>query len=224
MNGSDQEMVMNCLQGNETAWEDLMRSHERRVYSMSYRFTRCRAEAEDLTQDVFIRVYQTLSSFRSESGSLSGWLMQVARNLLIDRYRRLRRNLHFDPIRDADLSVSDPSAPNPLQCLTRDEIKTRVQAALRRLPPNTRNVIVLHDLEGLALAEVAVILHAPEGTVKSRMIRGRRELARILRSRVSRRKGPAPRSAEGTQTPIERLVPIAHSGWQAVPEFGANLG
>ncbi len=181
LNGLDREMVRGCLSGNEGAWEDFLRSHERRVFRMSYRFTRCRAEAEDLTQDVFLRAYQTLKSYRGEAGSLSGWLMRVARNLLIDRYRRRRRDPSFDPIGETVITRSDPHAADPLHCLARNETETAVHAALRRLPPDTRNVIVLHDLEGLALHEVAVALRIPEGTVKSRMIRGRRMLARILR-------------------------------------------
>ena len=182
LNTLDQEMVRNCLQGNETAWEDFMRAYERRVFSVSYRFARCRAEAEDLTQDVFLRAYQTLGSYRGEAGSLSGWLMQVARNLIIDRYRRTRRDVLFDPIRETEVSVGDPHAANPLQSLARNETEAVVHAALRKLPQDTRNVIVLHDLQGLAVQEVAAVLHIPEGTVKSRMIRGRRRLARILRS------------------------------------------
>lgn len=162
MNRLDQEMVGDCLQGNETAWEHFVRSHQRRIYSLSYHFTRCRAEAEDLTQDVFVRAYQTLSSYRGEAGSLSGWLMRVARNLCIDHYRRACLKVRFDPIRETELPVSDPRAPNPLQCFAREEAAAMVQAALRRLSPGNRNVIVLHDLEGLAFYEVAAILRIPE--------------------------------------------------------------
>lgn len=215
MNRLDQEMASNCLQGNETAWEDFVRSHERRIYSMSYRFTRCRAEAEDLTQDVFVRAYQTLNSYRWETGSLSGWLMRVARNLLIDRYRKACRNVRFDPILETSLSVNDPRAINPLQCLARDEAGVMVRAALRRLPPDTRNVIVLHDLEGLALYEVAALLHIPLGTAKSRMIRGRRELARILHGPEDRRKRPDRRLSERAHKPVESLRPIVSCEWRA---------
>lgn len=181
MRRSDQELVRNCLQGDESAWEDFIRSHQRRIFSLSYRFTRCRSEAEDLTQDVFVRVYKTLNSYRGEAGGLSCWLIRVARNLLIDRYREARRLVRFDPIRETVLSVNDTHAPNPLQCLARNETGMRVHAALRRLSPENRNVIVLRELDGLALHEVAAILHVPLGTVKSRLSRGRRELARILR-------------------------------------------
>ncbi len=188
-NWSDQELVRNCLQGDESAWEHFIRSHRRRIYSLSYRFTRCRSEAEDLTQDVFVRIYQTLNSYRGESGGLSNWLIRVARNLLIDRYREARRMVRFDPIRETELSINDTHAPNPLQCLASDETGARVHTALHRLSPENRNVIVLRELDGLALHEVAAILHIPLGTVKSRLIRGRRELGRILRRPANRRTG-----------------------------------
>jgi len=181
MNSLDQELVDSCLQGNEQAWADFVHCHAHRIYALSYRFTRCGAEAEDVTQEVFVRAYLTLNRYRSEIGSLSGWLTHVARNLLIDRYRRTRRQKQFQPIREPELTVPDPHALNPLQRLAQDEAAIWVHTALQSLSPNTRSVIVLHDLEGLALDEVAAVLHIPLGTVKSRLIRGRRELARILR-------------------------------------------
>jgi len=180
MNSLDQEVVRNCLQGDENAWKNLIRSNERRIHGMSYRFTRSRTEADDLTQDVFLRAYQTLNSFRAETGSLSGWLIHIARNLLIDHYRKARRSVPCDPIQETELPVDDRHALSPLQSFAQNETKRMVRAALRRLPPGNRRVIELHDLEGLALDEVAALLRIPLGTVKSRMIRGRRELARIL--------------------------------------------
>ncbi len=180
MNSLDQQLVGNCLQGDESAWEDFVRHHSRRIYNLSYRFARCRAEAEDLTQDVFVRVYQTLDSYRGDAGSLNGWIRRVALNLLIDRYRRTRKDVHLRSIQETELTLDDPLAPNPLQRLAQNETGARVRRALRQLPRETRDVIVLHDLRGVALNEVAAILRLPEGTVKSRMIRGRRALARIL--------------------------------------------
>jgi len=180
LNRSDKEVASGCLKGNESAWEDFIRSHRRRIYSMSYRFTRCSAEAEDLTQDVLVRIYQTLYSYRADTGTLSGWVMRVAHNLLIDRHRQARRNVRFSPILETELAIKDPRAPNPLQRIARDETAAIVHSALQRLSPAERNAVVLHDLNGLALCEVAAILDTPVGTVKSRVSRGRRELARIL--------------------------------------------
>ena len=181
MNNDDQEMARNCLGGSESAWKDLVRTHSHNIFIMSYRFTRRREEAEDLTQEVFVRACQTLRSYRGDSGSLSGWLMRVARNLIIDRYRRARREVRCEPIPETGIPVSDPRAPDPLQCLAREEISAVVHGALRRLSPVIREVVVLRDLEGLALHEVAAILHIPQGTVKSRLNRGHHELARTLR-------------------------------------------
>jgi RNA polymerase sigma-70 factor (ECF subfamily) len=177
---SDQEIVRSCLQGNESAWKDLVRTYERRIYNLTYRFTRCREDAEDLTQDVFIRVHQTMNSYRREAGSLSGWLMRVARNLVIDHYRKTCRRARPDPFPETWLSISNPQTPSPLQCLAQEETAAMLRAALQKLAPGDREVIVLHDLKGLLLGEVAAVLHIPEGTVKSRMVRARRKLAGIL--------------------------------------------
>lgn len=182
MNRSDQEIVSSCLQGNESAWKDFVRIYERRIFDLTYRFTRCREDAEDLTQDVFIRVYQTMNSYRREAGSLSGWLMRVARNLLIDHYRKTCRRVRPDSVPETELSISDPQTPSPLQCLAQAEATAMLRAAVQELAPGDREVIMLHDLKGLRLVEVAEVLHIPEGTVKSRMVRGRRKLARILSS------------------------------------------
>ncbi len=208
MNSPDYEMVRNCLMGDENAWEDLVRSNKRRIHSMGYHSTRCRAEADDLTQDVFLRAYQTLGSFRADTGSLSGWLAQIARNLLIDRYRKARRNVPRDAIREAGVCSDDSQVPNPLQCLARSETETMVRAALLKLPPGNRSVIVLHDLVGLALQEVAAMLRIPLGTVKSRMIRGRRELARTLRTPFDGHPGPVRFESERAHESLESLEQI----------------
>src|SRR5215472_14008620 len=80
----DSSLVSRCLRGDETAWEDLVRLHTRKVYAMCYRFTGSASEAQDLTQDVFMRVFRTLRTFRSAEGSFATWLTRVTRNLLID--------------------------------------------------------------------------------------------------------------------------------------------
>ena len=181
MKTGEQELVRHCLQGNENAWVDFVRSHSTRIYNLSYRFTRCRSEAEDVTQDVFVRVHQTLNSYRAETGSLSGWLSRVARNLLIDRYRKAHKRRQFLLVQEPVHLMEDCRASNPLQYLVRAEASEVLHKALLQLPPNTRRVVMLHDLDGMALHEIARVLHIPLGTVKSRMIRGRRELAQILR-------------------------------------------
>src|SRR5438552_3910496 len=87
---ADLNLVERCLSGNETAWEDLVKLHTRRVYSICYRFTSSDSAAQDLTQDVFLRVFKNLGSFRSGEGSFVVWLSRLTRNLLIDHYRRTK--------------------------------------------------------------------------------------------------------------------------------------
>jgi len=195
MNLIDRELVRHCLQGDEIAWEDFVRSHALRIYNLSYRFTKCSADAEDLTQDVFVQVYQTLNSFHAETGCLSGWLLRVARNLLIDRYRGARRSARYCLTEELEDTIEDARASNPLQQLERNEAAAVLHEALQTLPPDTRHVIVLRYLEGMALHEVATFLHVPLGTVKSRMIRGHRQLARILCRGTAEREHP-PTSAK----------------------------
>ncbi len=219
INRLNQEMVSNCLQGNENAWEEFIRSHERRIYSMSYRFTRCRAEAEDMTQDVFIRVFQTLNTYRAETCNLGGWLMRVARNLLIDRYRKARREMRLGPIGETEVSADDSRASNPLESLARHETTVMVHAALQKLSADCQKVIVLHDLKGLDFCDVAAILRVPVGTVKSRVFRGRRELARILRGPADRRERSGRVLTGKWHGPVMSRARVIsgnwHSGWGA---------
>ena len=87
----DHKLVERCLQGDDAAWESVVNSYGRRIYNLSYRYTSRRDEAEDLTQEILIRVYQNLKSYRSEAGSFQNWILRVARNLIIDHYRQVRR-------------------------------------------------------------------------------------------------------------------------------------
>src|SRR5215472_9470802 len=97
---SDQSIVSRCLSGDEAAWEELVRLHTRHVYALCYRFTGSGSEAQDLTQEVFLRVFRTLKSFRSAEGSFGTWLARVTRNLLIDHYRRTRQERVTDSIEE----------------------------------------------------------------------------------------------------------------------------
>src|SRR5262249_43458347 len=96
----DSSLVSRCLRGDEAAWEELVRIHTRRVYALCYRFTNSGQEAQDLTQEVFLRVFRTIKSFRSAEGSFNTWLTRVARNLLIDHYRRTRQERLTDSIEE----------------------------------------------------------------------------------------------------------------------------
>jgi RNA polymerase sigma-70 factor, ECF subfamily len=184
---SDSILVQRCVTGDVTAWEDLVRVHTRRIYGICYRFTGSDAEAQDLTQDVFLRIFKTVKSFRVEDGSFGTWTAKVARNLLIDYYRRTRQERATDSIEDQLTAVemrqspgSQPMARPDAMVIGREKEEI-VQAALKKLSPELRETVILRDLQELEYREIAVILSIPEGTVKSRLNRGRAELARILR-------------------------------------------
>ena len=169
--------------GDEAAWEDLVRTHTKRVYSICYRFTNSHTEAQDITQEVFLRVFRTLRSYRAGEGSFVVWLSRLTRNLLIDHYRRSKMDRATDSIEEQlpMLEERSSTASRADALLAVREASEILQAALQRLSPDLRETVMLRDLEELEYREVAQVLSVPEGTVKSRLNRGRAELARILR-------------------------------------------
>lgn len=179
----DAEVVRRCLAGDGTAWESVIRSQTRRVYNLCYRFTGQRQEAEDLTQEVFVRVFRTLSKFDPNQGSLNVWLYRVARNLLIDHYRATRRQRMTFSIDDEEspMELQETKAPSPHRAAELGELREMLQKALTRLSPELREAVVLRDLQGLDYREIGQTLEIPDGTVKSRINRGRAELAKILK-------------------------------------------
>jgi RNA polymerase sigma-70 factor (ECF subfamily) len=179
----DSQLVERCLAGDEGAWEDLVKTHTRRVYAICFRFLGRENEAQDLTQDVFLRVFRTLKSFRSGEGSFRVWLTRLTRNLLIDNYRRTKLERATDSIED-QLGVLEERTS--LESRTDGLVAGReasefLQAALQKLSPELREAVILRDLEELEYREIARVLNVPEGTVKSRLNRGRAELARVLK-------------------------------------------
>jgi RNA polymerase sigma-70 factor (ECF subfamily) len=179
-----QSLVSRCLSGDEAAWEELVRQHTRQVYGLCYRFTGSGAEAQDLTQEVFLRVFRTLKTFRSGEGSFGTWLARVARNLLIDHYRRTRQERVTDPIEEQLVVLEEKGATaseRPDHALAGREASQILQAALRKLSPDLREAVILRDLQEMEYREIAEVLGIPEGTVKSRINRGRAELTRLLR-------------------------------------------
>jgi RNA polymerase sigma factor (sigma-70 family) len=181
------QLVESCLKGEESAWEELIKRHTPRVYSICLRFTNSDAEAQDLTQEVFLRVFKSLSSFRAGEGLFVVWLTRLARNLLIDHYRRTKMDR-------ATESLENQTAPEESLAgmartegmLAGREAGELLQAALQKLSPDLRETVILRDLEELEYREIADLLRVPEGTVKSRLNRGRAELARILRKQKVR--------------------------------------
>ena len=180
---ADTHLVERCLAGEEAAWEDLVRVHTRRVYSICYRFTGSDHEAQDLTQEVFLRVFRSLKSFRSGEGSFAVWLARLSRNLLIDHYRRTRLDRATDSIEEQLPMLEEKTAmlSRTDGLVAGREASELLQGALQKLSPELRETVILRDLEELEYREIADVLNVPEGTVKSRLNRGRAELARLLR-------------------------------------------
>jgi RNA polymerase sigma-70 factor, ECF subfamily len=180
---ADVQLVERCLSGQEAAWEDLVKVHTRRVYSICYRFTNSDTEAQDLTQDVFLRVFKNLRSFRAGEGLFVVWLTRLTRNLLIDHYRRTRMERATESIEDQTAALEENTAAIARTdgMLAGREASELLQAALQKLSPELRETVILRDLEELEYREIAQILNVPEGTVKSRLNRGRSELAKVLR-------------------------------------------
>jgi RNA polymerase sigma-70 factor (ECF subfamily) len=179
----DSSVVERCLSGDDTAWEQLVRVHTRRVYGLCYRFTGSDSESQDLTQEVFLRIFRTLKSFRSAEGSFTTWLARLTRNLLIDHYRRTRLERVTDSIEEQlpMLEESAAMSARPEGLLAGREASEVLQAALQKLSPDLREAVILRDLQEMEYREIAQVLKIPEGTVKSRLNRGRAELTRVLR-------------------------------------------
>lgn len=185
---SDSTVVERCLSGDDSAWEELVRLHTRRIYSLCFRFTGKDSEAQDLTQEVFLRVYRSLASFRSAEGSFATWLARLTRNLLIDHYRRTRNERITDSIEEqlpgaegGRTEEKFKSDSRPDSAVAGREASELLQSALGKLSPELRETIILRDLQEMEYREIADVLAIPEGTVKSRLNRGRAELARLLK-------------------------------------------
>ncbi len=191
----DPQLVARCLGGEDSAWEELLRSHNRKIYNLCYRFTGRPSEAEDLTQEVFIKVFQTLTTYDATQGAFSTWLNRVARNHLVDHYRRTHKDRLTSSLEDETGGLEDkPSADEqPIARVESRERREIVQVALSRLSPDMREAVVLRDFQDLDYDEIAEVLGVPEGTVKSRINRGRLELARVIKRMEGVKGGTGPR-------------------------------
>ena len=181
-------LVRLCMDGDSGAWADLVRTHHRRVYGLCYRFTGNPTDAEDLTQDVFLKIFSNLASFDLGRGSLQVWITTMTRKLVVDNFRRtknLRATGSLDDgwesaeeLKPVDRLVSKGVSPH--ESAAQKELAKMVQDALARVPVDLREAVILRDLQDMDYKEIAQVLGIPEGTVKSRISRGRAELARLL--------------------------------------------
>jgi RNA polymerase sigma-70 factor, ECF subfamily len=184
-----QVLVERCLRGDSFAWTELVKAHHRRVYGLCFRFTGSAADAEDLTQEVFLKVYGNLAAFDLARGTFQTWITTMTRNLLVDHFRRSRAQRATDSMdagwdRDGEeLPLAQrlaDSSPTQHDAAVKKEIEKMVQEALTKISPELREAVILRDLQDLDYKEIAQVLRIPEGTVKSRISRGRAELARLL--------------------------------------------
>lgn len=181
--GNGAELIRRARAGDGVAWEEIVTNFSRRIFNLAYRFTSSVEAAEDLTQEVFIRIYKTLDQYDAKQGDLSNWLMRLARNLIIDDYRHRQRNPQntmADTVEDHTyhLRAVGTSAQKEME---RRELCANVQEGIDKLPGDLRTCVILRDIEELSYQEIVDVLKIPEGTVKSRINRGRIELAKILR-------------------------------------------
>lgn len=170
-------LVDRCRQGDALAWEQLVRRCQRRVYALAYHYLGRVEDAQDVTQDVFVRVYQQLDTYHGDG--FMAWLLRVTRNHCIDQLRRRRARPPAEdvPVEHNGWTLPD-RAPDPEQSWLSDTRKRLVYDALRRLNGQSREIILLKDIQGLQFTEIAEMLALPVGTVKSRSHRARIELAR----------------------------------------------
>jgi RNA polymerase sigma-70 factor (ECF subfamily) len=184
------DLAVRCLAGDAQAWEQLAKSQHRRIYGICYRFTGSQSDAEDLSQEAFLKMYKNLASFDPEKGSFTTWLTTLTRNLLVDNYRRSRLERVSDSLDEGYEGEED--GPTKAERLTDGgksqeqhvaglELKAQIQEALKQVSPDLREAVILRDLEDMDYKEIAEILGVPQGTVKSRISRGRSELARLLK-------------------------------------------
>ena len=184
------ELAARCLAGDAAAWEQLARTQHRKIYGICYRFTGSATEAEDLTQDVFLKMYRNLASFDPSKGGFSTWLTTMTRNLLVDNYRRARMDRASESLDDTYDGEDDgptkaeklaDKQPNQEQHVAGLELRAQIQMALAKVSPELREAVILRDLEDMDYKDIAEVLGIPQGTVKSRISRGRAELAKLLK-------------------------------------------
>ena len=182
-------LVRRCLAGDAAAWEELVQRHHRRIYNICYRFAGSADDAQDLTQEVFIKMYRTLKSYDVEKGAFMTWVTTITRNLLVDHFRKTKQDRVTDSLDAAPSEhedamplseqIEDQSAPPDARAQSQ-QVGEAVHQALQKLSPDLREAVILRDLQDMDYRDIATVLKVPEGTVKSRINRGRAELARLL--------------------------------------------
>jgi RNA polymerase sigma-70 factor (ECF subfamily) len=182
-------LIQRCLGGDQTAWEDIVRQHRRKVFNIAYKFTGRHDEAEDLTQDIFLKIFKSLHTF-DRRANFQTWLVSVSRNLCIDHYRSVRKERETID-RDVDAGRLTPASreAGPMALLEQRDRVDLLRQALALLPEALRTAVVMRDIQERSYQEIAELQRLPEGTVKSRINRGRAELARQIRTLRTEHRG-----------------------------------
>ena len=175
----DAELIERCLRKDNAAWELIIARFRRKVFHIAYKFTGRHTDAEDLTQEIFLKVFKSLDKFNQEA-DFSTWLSSVARNYCIDHYRASKREKEVVVEDLLAFDLAPAASGNPHRALEDHDRRSFVRRGLEQLPSKLREAVVLRDLQGLSYQEMAARLGLPEGTVKSRINRGREELTRLL--------------------------------------------
>jgi len=182
-------LVRRCVSGDAAAWQEIVQQYNRRIYNICYRFSGSPDDAADLTQDVFIKIYRTLNTFDGSRAAFMTWVTTVTRNLLVDHFRkgkydRITDSLEATPGNQEDgLTIGEQledHSVSPEHRVQSQQAQKMVHDALQKLSPELREAVILRDLQDMDYKEIAIVLKIPEGTVKSRINRGRTELARLL--------------------------------------------
>jgi len=182
-------LVRRCVSGDAAAWQEIVQQYHRRIYNICYRFSGSAEDAADLAQEVFIKMYRTLNTFDTTRASFMTWVTTVTRNLLVDHFRKGKYDRITDSLdatpgnQEEGLTIAEQlqdRTAGPESRMRSQETQKLVHEALRRLSPELREAVILRDLQDFDYKEIAKVLNVPEGTVKSRINRGRTELARLL--------------------------------------------
>ena len=174
-------LIQRCLQGDQTAWDAIVRMYWRKVFNVAYKFVGKHEEAEDLAQEIFLKIFKSLDTF-DRRANFQTWLVSVSRNLCIDHYRSVRKERQtIDRAVDASELTPASNDPGPMAALEQRDRLTLLRDALAALPDALRTAVLMRDIHELSYQEIADRLGLPEGTVKSRINRGRAELARQIR-------------------------------------------
>jgi len=174
-------LIAQCIGGDQAAWDTIVRQNWRKVFNVAYKFVGRHDEAEDLAQDIFLKIFKALGTF-DRRANFQTWIVSISRNLCIDHYRSVRKERQTIA-REVDSTDLQPASKErgPYAAAEHQDLRELLRVSLGKLPPALRTAVVLRDLQELSYQEIADKLGLPEGTVKSRINRGRLELARQIR-------------------------------------------